>query len=70
MIIKYQSVDLEKKEIDLEHAINIQINGLQISISEDKEGLRIQTVDGSRLLARGMASNCMVILPETFRDIS
>lgn len=57
MKITYQTVDLERKEIDLKNCVNLRINGIQIK--EQGKGIVVSTDE--KISIRPNASNSITI---------
>ena len=58
MLIRYITTELEEKEIRLENAIDVQING--INITENETGIRVAVERNITII--GEASNAVRIL--------
>lgn len=57
MKIKYTDIDLKTKEINLDYAIHIEINGIKITQSGDHIKLSVE----DEILITPVASNCIKI---------
>ena len=58
MLITYKTVDLKEETVDLTNAIDVQING--INITETEEGIRVAVE--REIVIKGQASNAVEIL--------